>query len=685
MNYDDHVSNFKYIIENLETYLKNNCQEEKLTPFAKLTDSFDINKIIEGDNETLINFAKLLLCISSLSSIKDKHLSNISPLKADIQNEYFSSLELFLQIENNEKQIATFDLNILEDLNLSESLMNDLKDLKNETIEKEKNSEQNNNEENNKDEKIALTLGSSTFGINNKIENEDVNDDYDSNSKAIILDKNSNIINNEKENEKKDEKKDEKDSEQNLKFEQINVDINSIPKELLNVNNLKPIKESLNVYINTPQETTEPESNQINSNIFSNSDTNNNPFIDPDINKNPFADDPSTSKILENPYKSTTKTEKVIVETKTYCNLVKIGKDGIPITTNINPDPNTNININNIPINQISFFLHGGDLLKKKIDILEETILKNSEMYNYASNKYETQIKDKEAEIKNLKNIIENLKNEHKNELENINKEKDNYLNQVSDLSSLKNNNQSEIEKIKNELDNERKKYEDLLNIKNKLENENNENKNMNNIQNTQKDKEISDLKLKLDEINRKFNKLDIENIQLKKNIEELKQQKEKEFSEQQKQLKDISSLKDQEISMLNDKIKILQSNQNDKNMLLEKNFEEYKINSTKMNNDLMNQNNELKMQISEIPTLKQEIEKYKNLYENIDNENAKMHAEMINLQDRLQMGGKLNNDLNQKIRVLETKLKSEPYFAKEIMSKALFEFANKIMREKNN
>ena len=149
----------------LDKFLQKNCQKEKLTSEANLNSSFDINKIINGDNITLINFAKLLLCISSLCSIKDKHLTKVSFLEAETQNEYFSSVELFFSVDNNnEKQNNNFfDINNFDNLNLSESLMNDLKDLK--MTEEEKKPEK-------KEETTVLTLGSSTFDVNNKINNE---------------------------------------------------------------------------------------------------------------------------------------------------------------------------------------------------------------------------------------------------------------------------------------------------------------------------------------------------------------------------------------------------------------------------------------------------------------------------------------------------------------------------------
>ena len=59
-----------------------------------------------------------------------------------------------------------------------------------------------------------------------------------------------------------------------------------------------------------------------------------------------------------------------------------------------------------------------------------------------------------------------------------------------------------------------------------------------------------------------------------KKNIDELKEQKEKRFSDFQNQIKNITSLKDQEITMLNDKIRNVQNNQSNRSITLEKDFE---------------------------------------------------------------------------------------------------------------
>ena len=575
MNLDDHESNFKYIIESLESYIKDNCQEEKLTYFANISDSFDISQILEGNEKALINMIKLLLFISSLSSIKEKHLNSINSLETEIQNDYFSSVELFLKLDNNNQDIS-IDLNNLDNLNLSESIMNDLRELKNSNnLEVQKNEDKNKEPENNNNQKPDLTLGSSTFAINNKIDIEDNPFDYDNEteSKAMILGK---IVDNINMGKQVKEEKYEKENPTDLNnySKEFLPSVTIIKKhdkpeeklvtldQIINSDNIEPVREKTTIFMNTPKGDSEPE--KINNNAS-----------------------------LNNPYKDANKTEKVIVEEKTYCKLIKIGKDGKPIDSNIdiNMAATGNKNIADVikcilPTNEISFFLSGGDFLYKKINILEETILKNSEMYNNVIEKYENQIK--------------NLKIQLKDELENMSKEKNNYMNEINNLSSMKNNTQSEIDNIKNELNNQKKKYEDLLNVKNRLEKEMSDNKNSNDLKDKQKNSEISELKRKIDELIGNLNKSNIENEQMKKTIEELKQQKEKEILEQQKQIKDIKSLKDQEISMLNDKIRNIENNREDKNSSLEKQFEDYKNNSNNIQNKLLSENNDLKKQLYE-------------------------------------------------------------------------------------
>ena len=270
---------------------------------------------------------------------------------------------------------------------------------------------------------------------------------------------------------------------------------------------------------------------------------------------------------------------------------------------------NKNINLNNeknIQVNEISFFLSGGDFLHKKIEILDETILKNSEMYNSILDKTEKQM----AELKQSKIDLESFNN--------------------------------------------------------------------------QKDIEINQLKQKLEEFNSLLIKKDQENEQLKKELDNLKTQKEKENAEFQKQIKDITDLKDQEISMLNNQIKTEQNNINEKKSILEQDFENYKITANKMNQELIQQNNELKNQVNNIPLLQKEIEKLKNYCNNSEIEKGKLKNEIIIYQEKLKNGEQINREMSEKINFLEQKLNSDPYYAREIMSKTLYDFALKMMSENN-
>ena len=75
---------------------------------------------------------------------------------------------MFLKLDNNNQEVS-FDLNNLDNLNLSESIMNDLRELKNSNnnnIEVQKTEDKNKEPENNNNQKPDLTLGSSTFAKN---------------------------------------------------------------------------------------------------------------------------------------------------------------------------------------------------------------------------------------------------------------------------------------------------------------------------------------------------------------------------------------------------------------------------------------------------------------------------------------------------------------------------------------
>ena len=245
-----------------------------------------------------------------------------------------------------------------------------------------------------------------------------------------------------------------------------------------------------------------------------------------------------------------------------------------------------------VQISEISFFLSGGDFLHKKIDYLDETIIKNSEMYNSILDK-----KEKEMAFLKQSNL----------DLENFNDEKSSQINE----------------------------------LKQKV------------------DEQLSELIKKNEEI-----------IQLQKSFDEYKSIKEKQITEIMNQLKMINDSKNEMASSYNEQYK------NDEIQI--KKREEIISQLQKENEELKNQVKngtssqeieELKKQMENMNLLQQENTKLKNDFEDMEKEKEKAKNEIIMYQE--------------KINILEQKLNSDPYYAREIMSKALYDFGLKMMSEK--
>ena len=246
-----------------------------------------------------------------------------------------------------------------------------------------------------------------------------------------------------------------------------------------------------------------------------------------------------------------------------------------------------------VQISEISFFLSGGNFLHRKIDYLDETIIKNSEMYNSILGK-----KEKEMAFLKQSNL----------DLENFNDEKSSQINE----------------------------------LKQKV------------------DEQLSELIKKNEEI-----------IQLQKSFDEYKSIKEKQITEIMNQLKMINDSKNEMASSYNEQYK------NDEIQI--KKREEIISQLQKENEELKNQVKngtssqeieELKKQMENMNLLQQENTKLKNDFEDMEKEKEKAKNEIIMYQE--------------KINILEQKLNSDPYYAREIMSKALYDFGLKMMSENN-
>ena len=246
-----------------------------------------------------------------------------------------------------------------------------------------------------------------------------------------------------------------------------------------------------------------------------------------------------------------------------------------------------------VQISEISFFLSGGNFLHRKIDYLDETIIKNSEIYNSILDK-----KEKEMAFLKQSNL----------DLENFNDEKSSQINE----------------------------------LKQKV------------------DEQLSELIKKNEEI-----------IQLQKSFDEYKSIKEKQITEIMNQLKMINDSKNEMASSYNEQYK------NDEIQI--KKREEIISQLQKENEELKNQVKngtssqeieELKKQMENMNLLQQENTKLKNDFEDMEKEKEKAKNEIIMYQE--------------KINILEQKLNSDPYYAREIMSKALYDFGLKMMSENN-
>ena len=108
MDYDgneDESDNFSTLLMTLQNYFSVKIPANRLTPNSELLSFFNIQSILNKDQKSIINLAKLLLCISSFSSNKGQNLKKVSSLDLSLVQLYYDSVYLFL-IKNNEKKTS---------------------------------------------------------------------------------------------------------------------------------------------------------------------------------------------------------------------------------------------------------------------------------------------------------------------------------------------------------------------------------------------------------------------------------------------------------------------------------------------------------------------------------------------------------------------------------------------------
>lgn len=141
-------------------------------------------------------------------------------------------------------------------------------------------------------------------------------------------------------------------------------------------------------------------------------------------------------------------------------NIKQIFLDSLP-TSQKNTN-NSNNSSQNFSVNRNSFFLSGGNYLEKKIHFLDETILKNKEMFEKIINNYVFQ-------INTLKEKIESLKNEHNLAFSEMMKKKEFEIQKIINDKNI--NNSEELIRFRNEKNLEIENLTKLMSQKENMKN----------------------------------------------------------------------------------------------------------------------------------------------------------------------------------------------------------------------
>ena len=235
-----------------------------------------------------------------------------------------------------------------------------------------------------------------------------------------------------------------------------------------------------------------------------------------------------------------------------------------------------------VQVSEISLFLSGGDFLHKKIEILDETIIKNSEMYN---------------------NILDKLE-----------KEKSDLKQSKIDLESFNDEKAAQIKELKQKLDEELsqliKKNEEIIQLQKALD----ENKSKNDKELTQSQKQIKDITdLKDQEIAKLKEKIKSDQIKLNKQAENISLLQQ-ENNELKRQLESAPSPQE------NDELK---KQVNNMNLVYQENAQ---LKQQLENMNLLQQENEkLKNQMNNMNLVYQENTKLKTYCEDGEKEKGKM------------------------------------------------------------
>ena len=106
-----------------------------------------------------------------------------------------------------------------------------------------------------------------------------------------------------------------------------------------------------------------------------------------------------------------------------------------------------------------------------------------------------------------------------------------------------------------------------------------------------------------------------------------------------------------------------------------------------KLKNSLNDSEIEKKKLQDEIAVHQENIKNYENQNREISekiNISEQLNNDILEYQEKIRNYENLNKGMSEKINNLEQRLNSDPYYAREIMSKTLYDFANKMMSDNN-
>ena len=114
----------------IQNYFSQKIPSKRLTTNSDLLSFFNIQSILSKEPKSIINLAKLLLCLSSFCPNKGNNLKKVSGLDLSLVQIYYDSVYLFLEKNTEKKSFinnSTLSTSILEEKNVQKKEIEKLK------------------------------------------------------------------------------------------------------------------------------------------------------------------------------------------------------------------------------------------------------------------------------------------------------------------------------------------------------------------------------------------------------------------------------------------------------------------------------------------------------------------------------------------------------------------------------